>query len=215
MNGVRLDAFEITARARAAYEPGGRPALPHTATWPIFPFEIDELQVRRLEDPVVPEPPRRDEAADDCATCARPDGRFVWTDERWRVAMSEEPMSLPAVTLHPRAHVDFDGLTDDAGAEMGVLLVRVQRALATIEGVGRVHVNKWGDGGAHLHVFVVARPLGMMQLRGMFLTTWMHVLAPLPGELWTAIGRHLRTELDAYRRQDTTKLAVPRMATDL
>ena len=78
---------------------------------------------------------------------------------------------------------------------MGVLLVRMERALAGIGGVGRVHVYKWGDGGAHLHVLVVARPRGMMQLRGMFLSTWMDVLPPLPVEEWAALRSHLAARL--------------------
>ena len=97
----RLDAFEMTARARDAYGPEGRPDLPHTARWPIFPFETDGLRVRAVEDPVLPEPPRRDETGDDCGTCGKPDAELVWTDERWRVGMSDEPMSLPAVGSTP------------------------------------------------------------------------------------------------------------------
>lgn len=194
---LRLDPFEMTARARHAYGAEGRPALPRTAHWPIFPFETDGLRVRAVEDPVLPEPARRDEAAGECGTCAKPDAEFVWTHERWLVGMPDEAMSLPAVLLHPRAHLDFHELTDPLAAEMGVLLVRIQRALAGVEGVGRVHVNKWGDGGAHLHLLVVARPEGMMQLRGMFLTTWMHVLPPLPAELWEGIRAHVATTLAA------------------
>ena len=76
-------------------------------------------------------------------------------------------------------------------------LIRIQRALAGIEGVGRVHVYKWGDGGAHLHIVLVARPVRMMRLRGMFLTTWMNVLSPLDPNLWMAIRSHVRTVLDA------------------
>ncbi len=60
-----------------------------------------------------------------------------------------------------------------------------------------MHVNKWGDGGAHLHVLVIGRPQGMMQLRGMFLTTWLHVLPPLPLELWKAIRSRVAMALAA------------------
>lgn len=121
----------------------------------------------------------------------------MWHDERWRVSMSEEPLALPAVVLHPRDHLDFDALSEQLAAEMGVHLVRIQRALSAIEGVGRVHVYKWGDGGAHLHIFVVARPRGMMQLRGMFLTTWLYTLPPLAPELWAAMRSHVGTALGA------------------
>ncbi|MEO5680512.1 MAG: hypothetical protein ABIS47_12680 [Acidimicrobiales bacterium] len=192
---ARLDPGAITSRARAVYEATGRPALPHTAHWPIFPFETDGLVVRPLDDPVVPEPQRRDETADVCSTCTRGDEAFLWAGERWRISMSPEPRSLPSVTLHPRRHLDLGDLSEEDGAEMGVLLVRIERALASIAGVGRVHVYKWGDGGAHLHVFVVARPHGLMQLRGMYLTTWMDVLPPLPEAQWQAIRRHVGARL--------------------
>ncbi len=91
-------------------------------------------------------------------------------------------------------------LTDEHGAELGVLAVRAQRALASIAGVGRVHVYKWGDGGAHLHVILVARPEGMIQLKGMFLPVWMYILPPLPADQWTAIRDHVAAELAAAGR---------------
>ena len=189
--GPRVDASDITGRARDACGADGRLGLPVQARWPIFPFEADGLRMRALDDPVLPEPPRRDETAEDCWTCREPDEAFVWTGESWLVSMADEPLSVPSVTLHPRRHLDFHDLTDEMGAELGVLLVRAQRALASIDGVGRVHVYKWGDGGAHLHVFVVGRPAGMMQLRGMYLTTWMHALPPMPADQWQAVRDHV------------------------
>lgn len=194
---MRLDAFDITRRAREAYGPDGRLALPKVAHWPIRPFETDGLTVRLVEDPVVPEPPRRGEAPEDCWTCTADDDAFVWADERWRVSMPSEPEALPAVTLHPRAHVDFHELTLEQGAELGVLLVRAQRALGSIDGVGRVHIYKWGDGGAHLHVILIARPEGMIQLKGMFLSTWMYTLPPLPAREWDAMRTHVAAHLAA------------------
>ena len=192
---LRLDAFEVTRRAREAYGADGRLALPIQAGWPIFPFEREGLRMREVEDPVIPEPPRHGEDGRDCRTCAEPDESFVWTDDRWRVSMPPEPLSVPTVTLHPREHLDFHELTDEQGAELGVLLVRAQRALASIPGVGRVHVYKWGDGGAHLHVVVVARPFGMRQLWGMYLSTWMYALPPMPAAEWRAVTDHVATSL--------------------
>jgi diadenosine tetraphosphate (Ap4A) HIT family hydrolase len=192
---ARLDAVDITRRARDAYGANGRLALPPQVTWPIFPFEVDGLRTRLVEDPVLPEPPRRGETAEDCSTCKEPDDRFVWTDQRWLVSMPSQPASLPILTLHTRAHLDFHQLTDELAAELGVLMIRVQRALSSIPGVGRVHVYKWGDGGAHLHVVLVARPLGMRQLWGMFLSTWMNILPPLPADEWAAIRDHVTVQL--------------------
>ncbi|HET7488785.1 MAG TPA: hypothetical protein VFJ85_12725 [Acidimicrobiales bacterium] len=119
----------------------------------------------------------------------------MWAGDRWRVSMSDEPQSLPSVTIHPREHLDLPDLTEEHGAELGVLLVRAQRALGAVDGVGSVHVYKWGDGGVHLHVFVVARPRGMLQLKGMFLTTWMFALPPLPPARWAAIRAHVAAHL--------------------
>ena len=192
----RLDAFDITRRAREAYGADGRLALPKQVGWPIFPFEREGLRMQEVRDPVLPEPPRNGETGPDtCFTCNEEDARRIWSDDRWLVTMSAEPLSVPAVTLHTRAHLDFHDLTDALGAELGVLLVRAQRALASIEGVGRVHVYKWGDGGAHLHVIVVARPAGMIQLKGMFLSTWMFALPPLPADQWAAMRDHVAAAL--------------------
>lgn len=191
----RLDAFEVTARARSAYGPDGRLALPKVAFWPICPFETATLQVRHIEDPVLPEPPRHGEDADDCGHCRTPDEEFVWTDDRWRVGMPEQPMALPNVWLHSRAHLDFDDLTDELAAELGVLIARAHRALSGIDGVGRVHLNRWGDGGAHLHVLLVARPEGMVQLRGIYLMTWIYALPPLPAEQWRSMRAHVAARL--------------------
>ncbi len=193
----RLDAHDLTRRARTAYGSDGRLALPKQTGWPIFPFETDGLRMRAVEDPVLPEPPRNGEdGPEGCWTCTEGGTDPLWSDDRWLVIMSERPGSLPAVTLHTRAHLDFHELTDGLGAELGVLMVRVQRALASIEGVGRVHVYKWGDGGAHLHIFLVARPAGMIQLKGMFSATWMYALPPLPAEQWQAMRDHLAASLD-------------------
>lgn len=185
----------MTARARAAHGPDGRLALPKVAYWPICPFETATLQVRHLDDPVVPEPPRRGESGQDCELCKTSDEEFLWTDERWRVGMSEEPMALPNVWLHSREHLDFDDLTDELAAEMGIRIAWIQRALNGIEGVGRVHLNRWGDGGAHLHLLLVARPEGMVQLRGIFLMTWIYALPPLPGDVWRAMREHVAGSL--------------------
>lgn len=193
----RLDPVDITARAREGCGPDGRLVLPRQSRWPIFPFDTVGLTMTELEDPVLPEPPRRGERPGDCWTCRGDDASFVWSDEAWRVSMSNEALAVPEVVLHSREHIDFHELDDEQAAEMGVRLIRIQRALASIEGVGRVHVYKWGDGGAHLHIVLVARPVGMMQLRGMFLTTWMNALPPLDPDLWMAVRSHVRTALDA------------------
>lgn len=198
--GAALDPLAFVARARAAYGQDGRLPLPEGVTWDIFPFEGSML-VKRLEDPVLPEPPRNGEEGIDCGACRRPDDSCLWTDDRWRV-YAPEPDGVPALLLEPRDHLDLGDLDETLAAELGVLVVRVERALASVPGIGRVHVNRWGDGGAHLHVWFLGRPEGLVQLRGSCLPDWLDILPAMPADQWTAIGRHVAGALAAYGGAD-------------
>jgi hypothetical protein len=84
--------------------------------------------------------------------------------------------------LMPRKHLDLGDLDDAMAAELGVLSVRMVRAVEALEAVGRVHLYKFGDGGAHLHAFLLGRPAGMLQLRGSCLTLWEEMLPLQPSE---------------------------------
>jgi diadenosine tetraphosphate (Ap4A) HIT family hydrolase len=148
----------------------------------IFPFTGD-LQVKPLEPRVIPEPPRHDTDPAKCGSCSRPDSKFIWTDERWRV-QALLPTPVPGVVLlHTRAHHDsFTDMSPDLLGEMGPMIARMERAVESIGEVGRVHLNRWGDGGAHLHLWFIPRPLGALQLRGSCLPMWFDVLPDLDGE---------------------------------
>ena len=160
--------------------------------WEVFPFEGD-LRIKVLEEPTLPEPPRNGEnGPEGCGGCSRPDSDFLWTDEYWRLSGLSEPAALPAmVLLQPRGHYDLHDLPAERAAELGPMLQRVERAIMSLGGVARVHVNKWGDGGAHLHMFLIARPEGMLQMRGTCLPLWDDVLPKLPEDLWHASERHI------------------------
>ncbi len=172
------------ARAVAAADEQGRLPVPEQAMWEIFPFERAGLVAKPIEAPLLPEPPRGGEASRDCWRCAHPDEDVLWSDERWLLARLPEPLRLPfAAMLMPRAHLDLGDLDDVHAAELGKLIVRIDRAVRTLPAVGRVHVNKWGDGGAHLHVVFLARPSGLLQLRGSSLPLWEEMLPPVPPEI--------------------------------
>jgi hypothetical protein len=64
------------------------------------------------------------------------------------------------------------------------MTVRLERAIRSIEGVARVHINRWGDGSAHLHLWFLARPYGRLQLRGTFLSLWDDILPPIAEPEW-------------------------------
>lgn len=193
---ARLDVDALVARVRGAEGPDGRLPLGDVTTWSTFPFESEALRLRRLADPE-PEPPRGGEDPATCPICQAPDEEHAWTNERWRLR-APKGSTVPDLLLAPRAHVDLGDLDDVLAAELGRLVVRVERALAAVPGVGRVHVHRWGDGLAHLHVFFFARPAGLLQLRGLTMPVWANHLPPLPDDeraaIVAAVGRALRAQ---------------------
>ncbi|WP_203657302.1 hypothetical protein [Actinocatenispora rupis] len=158
--------------------------LPDFVNWPTFPFS-GELRVRPLDAPSLPEPPRDGEDIAGCRACQAPDDAYIWVDDRWRVRATEQPPGLPLVLLlEPRMHLDLGDLPNLEAAELGLLTVRIERAMRSVDGVARVHVNRWGDGAAHLHLWFLARPAGALQLRGSFLSMWDDILPPVSTRTW-------------------------------
>jgi diadenosine tetraphosphate (Ap4A) HIT family hydrolase len=171
---------ELFARAKDALR------MPPVEAWETFPFE-GRLRPRALRPPAEREPPRVGEGGTDCPECAAPDDDFLWIDERWRLR-AVGPTGLPFVALlEPRAHYGEPGdLPEELAAKLGVLLGRVERAVRDLNGVGRVHVCRWGDGSEHLHWWFMARPARLTQLIGSFAAVWDEILPPLPEEIWRA-----------------------------
>ncbi len=164
--------------------PDTPPSVPDFTQWPSFPFEGD-LRVKQLDEPVPFEPPRRGEADRECTACNAPDEAYIWVGERWRVRAMDRPTGLPMVLiLESRSHLDLGDLPNLLAAELGVMTVRLERAVRSLDGVARVHVNRWGDGSAHLHLWFLARPYGRLQLRGTFLSLWDSILPPISEEQW-------------------------------
>jgi diadenosine tetraphosphate (Ap4A) HIT family hydrolase len=144
----------------------------------------EPLTVLELSDPVVPEPRRRGElGGEPCGLCEGLTTPAVWSDEHFTL---HPPVggSLPgAVWLASREHVDsFCDLSPEAAAAFGPLAARVERAILSLGDVGRVHLYRWGDGGAHFHVWFMPRPLGMLDAAGMMLPLWEDVLPNVSDE---------------------------------
>ncbi len=113
-------------------------------------------------------------------------------------ARSAEPSGLPCVVLlMTRTHVDFTDLDDAHAAELGPLLLKIHRAVMSVPGVGNVHVGRWGEGSAHCHIWFMARPARMTQMRSSFAAVWDDVLPPTPDDVWRANLDHVRAQLNA------------------
>ncbi len=189
---------EFYARCLAHADADGRLPAPPQSEWDIFPFEYGSLVVKPLQPPVVPEPPRGGEGGTECWRCANPDKNVLWSDDRWLLS-GGEPSGLPFLALlQPKAHLDLGDLDEAYAAELGVLTVRIERAIRGLGHIGRVHVCKWGDGGAHLHLFFLARPEGLLQLRGSNLALWEEMLPPVEDAVRDADLRAVAHALAAH-----------------
>jgi len=178
---------EFHDRLLAHADPQRRLRMPEQAWWDIFPFEPDSLVVKPLDPLTLPEPPRSGEGGVDCGRCDDPEAEAVWVNERWTLVAFGEPRLPLSVMVMPRAHLDFADLDDAMAGELGVISARVARAVEALDHVGRLHVYKIGDGGAHLHQFLLARPAGVLQLRGSCLTIWEEMLPVVPPDETAAV----------------------------
>jgi diadenosine tetraphosphate (Ap4A) HIT family hydrolase len=158
--------------------------MPPVEEWDSFPFD-GEMTPRALRPPVEQEEPRHGEGGVNCRRCAASDDEYIWTEGRWRL-YSPEPNGLPIVVLlEPREHFDAPGdLPDEIAAELGIMLSRIERAVRSLDGIGRVHVCRWGDGSEHLHWWFMARPARFPQLIGSFAAIWDDILPPVPEDVW-------------------------------
>jgi diadenosine tetraphosphate (Ap4A) HIT family hydrolase len=178
-------AEDVYRRALEMADADGRLPAPPLDEWETFPFE-GEIRVRPLRPPG-DEPPRAGEDPADCWRCRRDDADAIWSDERWLLTPLEKPSGLPVIViLQPREHCDLGDLPAQLAAELGPLIVRVERAVDAVGHIGRVHVGRWGDGSAHLHFWFIARPARLPQLRTSFAAIWDDILPPVPEELWRA-----------------------------
>lgn len=111
-------------------------------------------------------------------------------------------VSLPAtVRLATRAHVDsFRDLPGDEARGFGPVVPAIERAIYSLGDVGRVHLYRWGDGGAHFHVWFMPRHLGMLDARNMMLPLWEEVRPTVPDEELRAAPEQVAAALEQDRR---------------
>jgi diadenosine tetraphosphate (Ap4A) HIT family hydrolase len=171
---------EFYAHAMLAADAERRLPLSRMSGWEVFPFEPGGLRVVPLAPPELPEPPRLGEGGRECRACSAASAA-VWSDEHWRLTQLGGEAGVPLVLLlETIEHHDLTNLPDDRAAELGLLTVRIARAIEALPHIARAHVSRWGDGSAHLHLFFFARPAGFPQLRGSCLVLWDDLLPAIP-----------------------------------
>ena len=119
----------------------------------------------------------------------------VWRDDHWRITVTEPTGAPLLLILSPQAHYGFTTLPMDRTAEMGQIMVTLGAAIEALPTVACVHVSKWGDGGAHAHVFFIARPTRIPQFRGTMMAVWDDFLPRVPAEVRDANARAVIQEL--------------------
>lgn len=187
---------EFLDRARAAAGDDGRLAPGGMAGWEVFPFEVYSLRVRPLEEYADPEPDRRKDPADCrfCQALGRPE-LVLHEGDHLTVIRTGGTSLVFTANVVSREHAPLDDLADDGLAELGLLVGRTHRALQALPKVGNVHINKWENGTGHLAVVLLARPRGVLQLRGSNLPLWADMLPPVPEQQYAERADRVRRAL--------------------
>jgi len=191
-------ADEVYGRVVGAVGPSGRLPTPEYAGWDIFPWETDgNGVVPRVLRPPSDEPVRAGEGDRPCEACAGFDAdRVVWEDERWILTHRGRPSGLPLVLqLWPWEHLDFGDFDDELAAEFGRISSRLVRIVEHLPNIGRVHVQRIGDGAAHAHVWFLARTHRLTGVLGSPAAEWDDILPPGPEEVWRADLHTVATKL--------------------
>ncbi len=159
----------------------------------------EPLTVKELPEPTIPEPPRRGEpGGDPCGICGGAAVTAVWSDDLWTLHPPVHSSLPGTVWLASREHADsFSDLSEEAAQGFGVIAARVERAILGLGGFARVHLYRWGDGGAHFHVWFIPRPLGMVDASGMMLPLWEDVLPNVSDAELRAIAEKVAAALES------------------
>lgn len=193
-------AEEVYERVVAAVGADGRLPMPPVQEWDIFPWEVVDgvLAPKVLRAPYAEaEQPRTGAGGVDCFNCAG-DGTAIriWENDRWKVTHPAEPGGLPLVLfLVSKEHLDFPDMSDDLASEYGRISTWICRIIERMPNIGRVHVNRWGDGSEHLHLWFIARTARLPGVLGSLAAEWEQMLPPVPEEIWRADLRAVAAKL--------------------
>ncbi|MGA8258052.1 MAG: hypothetical protein WB767_15905 [Nocardioides sp.] len=195
-------AEEVYARVLAAQGADGHLPMPATAEWEIFPWTVVDgtLAPRTLPAPA-DEPARGGEPdQSSCRSCAGFDAdTIVWEDDVWVLTHGGAPSGLPLVlALHTREHLDMGNLDDDLASQLGRITNRLVRIIENLPNIGRVHVNRWGDGGSHFHQSFYARTARLTNVLGSPAMEWDDIIPAGPEGIWRADLHTVATKLSNW-----------------
>jgi diadenosine tetraphosphate (Ap4A) HIT family hydrolase len=154
----------------------------------------EPLTVIDPADLVVPEPPRRgEEGGEPCFPCsADSDANLIWADQHWTLHNPGQTGLPGSVWLASRVHFDsFADMPPEVGSTFAEVCGRVERAVLALGDVARVHLYRWGDGGAHFHVWFVPRPLGRLDMSGHLLMAWEDTMPAATEQQIAETGRRI------------------------
>jgi hypothetical protein len=191
-------AQDLYARIVADLGPDGRLPMTPAQTWDVFPWEVvDGAMVPKvLAPPLEADAPRSGEPGGNaCSACASDGHDHLWENDTWAL----RPMAragLPLVLmLETKEHLDYTDLSDDQASELGRLSLWITRITESLDGIGRTHVMKIGDGASHLHMWFVSRHAGFSGILGSFAIEFDDMLPQTPEETWLADQRTVARKL--------------------
>jgi len=192
-------AEELHARVVAQVGEEGRLPMPPVHEWEMFPWELVDGQLvpKVVRAPLPEEPDRAGAGGVGCRLCdGSGDGVRIWESWQFHLMRPARPTGLPLVLwLNLNDHGDFTELSDEQAAEWGLLSVWLARIMSNLPGIGRVHVNRWGDGSEHMHAWFVARPERIPGIVGSLAVEWDEMLPPGPEDVWLEDCTKVATKL--------------------
>jgi diadenosine tetraphosphate (Ap4A) HIT family hydrolase len=153
----------------------------------------EPLTPRQPAERVIPEPPRRGEpGGEPCGICQGSTTGALWSDDLWTLHAPVNGSLPGSVWLASKEHFDsFADMPANHAGAFGRVCGQVERAILSLGGVARVHLYRWGDGGAHFHVWFIPRPAGMLEARGIYLPIWEDALPTVPDEELAAAAKRV------------------------
>lgn len=148
---------------------------------PLFPFDGD-LSLRAMTPLMHTEVVREGEGGRSCKSCDS-DERTLWSNERWKITRMTPTANPVGLFLETVDHIDFEDFDDELAADYGLLTVRLESAIRSLDSVGRVHIHRWGDGSSHFHVWFQGRPARQLELYGWGNVLWSQLAEPLPHDV--------------------------------